>query len=290
MWEKKIDYIKVDKNKMINRSSVIQANINVHSKLAKHYNHNEPHFRSENISKVKSNLEEIIKEYSEVNLLDVGCGTGFIINIVKGMCDKVYGIDATQEMLNQVEKSENVALINGIAEELPFEDGKFDVVTAYSFIHHLYSYEDALKEMYRVLKPNGTLYIDLEPNKLFWDEIKTVPDKEFDKLHDVVKREVNSIYYTGDKLQADFEINPKEFDQAEYYKNIKGGINPYILEEQLKALGFKQVSVSFEWFIGEGYYLHNTSDNEYRNVSSFLEIIQPLSHKMYKYFKVIAKK
>lgn len=275
---------------MINRESVIQANINVHSKLAKHYNYNEPHFRSENILKVKENLKGIFENYSEVNLLDVGCGTGFIINIVKDLCSKVYGIDATQEMLNQIESSENVTLINGIAEELPFENETFEVVTAYSFIHHLFSYEDVLSEMYRVLSPGGTLYIDLEPNKLFWDEIKQIPKENFDSLHSIVKREVDSIYYTGDKLQNDFEINPEEFDKAEYYKNIKGGIDPIVLKNQLQELGFKDIQISYEWFIGEGYYLHNTSQEEYNGVSQFLKNIQPLSNKMYKYFKVIAKK
>lgn len=152
-------------------SEVVKANVAVHTLMADSYNTNEPHFRPENQAKVRRNIEQVKQTTNGNRLLDIGCGTGFIINLAKDLFAEIHGVDITQAMLSKIDTSVgNITLHNTIAEKLPFEDGYFDVVTAYSFIHHLEDYRPVLSEVKRVLKPEGIFYIDLEPNKLFWEK------------------------------------------------------------------------------------------------------------------------
>jgi ubiquinone/menaquinone biosynthesis C-methylase UbiE len=273
----------------ISREEVIKANRIVHSQLASVYNINEPHYKEENILKVTKNLKEIAKKYNNPFLLDIGCGTGFIIDIAKNIFSEVHGLDATEEMLNRVKvDKDNINLYHGIAEELPFDNESFDVVTAYSFIHHLYYYKDVLREVYRVLKPGGTFYIDLEPNKLFWEAIKELKVKN--EYSEIVRREIDSVTYTGKKLNEEYGINPNDFDKAEYYKNIVGGIDPNRFLNDLQEVGFSNFYHEFTWFLGEGYYIHNQKEEVSSSIRSYLETIAPLSSRLYKYVRFIVTK
>jgi SAM-dependent methyltransferase len=53
-------------------------------------------------------------------------------------------------------------------DELPFADGSFDIIGAYSVLHHIPDYLFALREMVRVLRPGGLLYIDHEFSDRAW--------------------------------------------------------------------------------------------------------------------------
>ncbi|OES46066.1 class I SAM-dependent methyltransferase [Domibacillus iocasae] len=273
----------------ITRDEVIKANQAVHSQLAAVYNTNEPHFREENVLKVTKNLKTISDKYISPKLLDIGCGTGFIIDIAKNLFTEVHGIDATEEMIDKVKvDTDNITLHHGIAEELPFKDNEFDVVTAYSFIHHLYNYTDVLKEVNRVLKPGGTFYIDLEPNKLFWDAIKDL--KLDNKYSDIVGKEIDSVIATGKQLNEKYGIDPEDFDKAEYHKNIVGGIDPERFLLDLKEAGFSESNYEFAWFLGEGQYVHNEKEEVYEAVNYYLQKVAPLSAHLYKYVKFVSVK
>ncbi|AFY91019.1 class I SAM-dependent methyltransferase [Chroococcidiopsis thermalis] len=108
-------------------------------------------------------------------VLDVGCGTGSLAIAVKtrvGATGEVYGIDASPEMVEVARRKVSqigvdVAFQVGLIENIPFPDCTFDVVLSSMMLHHLPG--DDLKrqgfaEMYRVLKPGGSLSIvDIEP-------------------------------------------------------------------------------------------------------------------------------
>ena len=65
----------------------IKANIAVHSAMADEYDTAEPHFRPESVNRVKSIIEDAIQSINTKNALDLGCGTGFMINILKEYFD-----------------------------------------------------------------------------------------------------------------------------------------------------------------------------------------------------------
>ncbi|HFU74951.1 MAG TPA: class I SAM-dependent methyltransferase, partial [Arcobacter sp.] len=251
-------------------NKIIEANIEVHTKMADSYN-NEPHFKMENQNKVKNILIELQKSINGKNLLDVGCGTGFIINLAKDLFEEIHGIDATQAMLDKVDiSSGNITLHNGVAENLPFDNETFNMVSSYAFLHHLEDYSLVLKEVYRVLKNGGIYYIDLDPNKHFWDSIAHLDKSEQNKYSKIVQREIDSVLHTDEKVMEEFGIEPEIFNNAEYTKSILGGIDPEVLKKIALEIGYSKVEYKYDWFLGQGNIMHEHSFDEATKIDNFL--------------------
>jgi len=100
-------------------------------------------------------------------VLDVGCGTGTLAITAKqhvGPTGKVYGLDASQEMLARAEKKARkegveVAFKAGVVEQMPFPDAQFDAVLSTVMLHHLprKARLQCVREMRRVAKPGGRI-------------------------------------------------------------------------------------------------------------------------------------
>ena len=103
-------------------------------------------------------------------MLDVGCGGGFTIRrLLKRSKDaQVYGIDISEESVAKAKKvnadvlEKQVFVRQGSAEMLPYEDGKFDLVTAVETVYFWPNLPGCLQEVRRVLKPGGKFAILVE--------------------------------------------------------------------------------------------------------------------------------
>lgn len=107
-------------------------------------------------------MSEYLKNIDYNKLLDIGCGTGYLINMLKKYkaTAEFYGLDLSEEMIN-ISKSKNIKdaeFILGSANKLPFNDNTFDIVTCIQSFHHYPYPDEAMKEVYRVLKKGG-IYI-----------------------------------------------------------------------------------------------------------------------------------
>jgi len=268
-------------------SEVISANVEVHTRMADTYNQNEPHFRPENQAKVRSKLERL-KSGGGNFLLDVGCGTGFIIDLAHDLFGEIHGVDVTQAMLDKVDVSRgNIKLHNAAAEELPFPDAYFDVVTAYAFIHHVEDYKKIVGEILRVLKPGGRVYIDLEPNRLFWEAMKNLEERPMAHVQyaAIVRKEIDSVLHTDDKVYEEFGIEESVFNKAEFTKSILGGLDPWGFQRDCREIGFSRCEVTFEWFLGQGAVMHGQSFQDASTVEAYLRSILPLSAHLFKYLE-----
>lgn len=90
-------------------------------------------------------------------LLDVACGTGDLsIEIFEKTGAEVIGVDFCRPMLELAkEKTQRICFIEGDALRLPFADETFDAVTIGFGLRNLSSTELGLRELRRVLKPEG---------------------------------------------------------------------------------------------------------------------------------------
>ena len=271
-------------------TKIIDANIEVHTKMADSYN-DEPHFRQENQDKVKNILKDLQAKTNSKTLIDIGCGTGFILELAKEFFDELHGIDATQAMLDKVDVSSgNITLHNGIAEKLPFDNNSFDMATSYAFLHHLEDYTLVLKEALRVLKKDSLYYIDLDPNRHFWKEMDNLEKSKNLEYSNLVKKEIDSVLHTDDKVMEEFGISPEVFNSAEYTKSILGGIDPEELCAIALKLGYSEANFEYIWFLGQGSIMHEHSFEEAEAIDNYLQSIMPLSKHLYKYVKIILKK
>jgi ubiquinone/menaquinone biosynthesis C-methylase UbiE len=104
-------------------------------------------------------------------VLDIACGPGFVALEFAKHARKVVGVDLTAEMLKkaralaQQESLQNVAFRRADVNHLPFSDATFDLVVTRASFHHFPEPERVLKEMARVIKPNGRILISDNTSK-----------------------------------------------------------------------------------------------------------------------------
>lgn len=101
-----------------------------------------------------------------VTILDVGCGTGANLEMLAEFGD-AEGVDVSDDALKFC-RAKGLKTHKGLAEELPFEDESFDVVTALDVVEHLDDDIAGLKEMHRVLRRGGKTLIFVPAFMWLW--------------------------------------------------------------------------------------------------------------------------
>lgn len=96
-----------------------------------------------------------------LELLDVGCGGGFLSNYMAKNGFKVTGVDMSEpslEVARRYDESRSVTYRHADAHHLPFEDGSFDVVCAMDFLEHVDKPALVVREVSRILRPGGMFF------------------------------------------------------------------------------------------------------------------------------------
>ncbi len=93
-------------------------------------------------------------------ILDAGCGTGGMLETLRRY-GQVFGADASQIALRLASTRAAAPLIQADVCRLPFSSESFDLVTSFDVIYHsrVSHDEEALREMARVLRPDGLLLL-----------------------------------------------------------------------------------------------------------------------------------
>jgi len=106
-------------------------------------------------------LLETVRLMGVSRALDVGCGLGFpLLELAMRLGEgaKVYGIDPWKQAIERARMKArvmgigNVEIIEGVAEDLPFDDGFFDLIVSNNGINNVQDLPKALKEIRRVSK------------------------------------------------------------------------------------------------------------------------------------------
>ncbi len=100
-------------------------------------------------------------------VLEIGCGTGYFTKEIAKTGVSVTAIDISPELLTIAKeeiKDKKVTFVIENAYEMSFEDHSYDSIVGSSVLHHL-DIEKAVSEMFRVLKPGGTIFFT-EPNMM----------------------------------------------------------------------------------------------------------------------------
>ena len=143
-------------------------------------------------------------------------GGALSFKIAEKGCE-VYGVDISEDTINSAKRlaeREKIACAFkiGSAEDLPYPDGYFDKVVCSSSLEHFKDDIKALKEMCRVLKPNGSVVLTT-------DSFTYPIEDELRERHREIAYVVN--YYTPDKLKERFEIAGFVMTQSKYLLNSR---------------------------------------------------------------------
>lgn len=160
-------------------------------------------------------------------VLDVGCGNGLVArNLLHA---KVVGIDPNPGYEFG---------IKGSADDLPFADNGFDMVTCFDVLEHIENDHQAIAEIHRVLKPQGTAYISVPLYPSLWsrhDEVlghyrRYEQGQVTQMLEARGFREIRRKYFLGTMLPAIYLIRKLFPRQKVVSKTDVGKFDP-ILEK-----------------------------------------------------------
>ncbi len=113
-------------------------------------------------------MVETAKPTAEMRVLDVGCAAGHTAFAFAPYVREVIGVDLSEGTLKEATKQARDKNFNHVnfqlasANNLPFADNDFDIVTCRYVAHHFPDLGPALGEIFRVLKPGGVfLLVDI---------------------------------------------------------------------------------------------------------------------------------
>jgi len=98
---------------------------------------------------------------SGIRILDAGCGTGFNLDYYRSSSKMLFGLDLAAAAMDYVRGRNIKNAAQGSVTAIPYRTGIFDLVFSFEVVTQLrYEFhDDALREMHRVLKPGGSLFI-----------------------------------------------------------------------------------------------------------------------------------
>jgi ubiquinone/menaquinone biosynthesis C-methylase UbiE len=209
--------------------------------------------------------EERLPLYLKVGLkdahlvLDVGCGSGFVTrDIARLTKGTVVAIDGSTHLLSVSQKIlkeyKNTTLCNADAQQLPFADNSFHLITCNLLLMWADDPQAVVNEMARVVKPKGKILASLEPDyggKIHWPENKNVDPLfagEAIRNNRIWSCEEDKQYYLHSrdfyiKILKDAGRSEKEIDEWEYefLRSLDDGVQLNFFP-QFYAIGIKPKS------------------------------------------------
>jgi ubiquinone/menaquinone biosynthesis C-methylase UbiE len=111
--------------------------------------------------------ELLIEDIRDKKLLDAGCGTGWFSKFSAERGANVTSMDLGENLLAKVALKCKSERIVGSILEIPFQDNVFDYVISSEVIEHVPDPFKAMQELFRVLKPGGSMVLTT-PNKVWY--------------------------------------------------------------------------------------------------------------------------
>ena len=265
-----------------------EANIRYHTAMADTYDKDQPHFSRENTERVEVILEGYAQKHGNSTLLDVGCGTGYILRIARKVFTNVVGVDITPAMLEKARAIGGVTVHEACSDSIPFPSSSFGVITAYGFLHHLSNLLPTLREIYRCLRAGGVFYADQDPNYYCWQALKFLSSYDHScRVSGVLQNEIESIRDVANTLNERYGLDEQTVRDAEYHKYHEASLREDNLRYLLDLAGFKNVKVHYHWYLGQGKQADKALTAK---IHEELLALLPLSRPLFKYISLEAIK
>jgi ubiquinone/menaquinone biosynthesis C-methylase UbiE len=158
----------------------IARNIAVHDRIARKYEtiHDEifNDIEQKRLQAALKRARDLVQTGSDpLHALDLGCGSGNLTRHLLNLGMDVTSADVSSGFLDLVRSrypAASALQMNG-SDLSTVPNGSFDLVATYSVIHHIPDYLRAIREMARVCKLDGVVFIDHESNEEFWSGDET---------------------------------------------------------------------------------------------------------------------
>ena len=195
---------------------------------------------------IKNKLLELVGDYEDKSILDIGCGIGNFCKAFSDKAKKIIGIDISFRVIEYAKQNNNADNIEYIVYDiakLKEINEKFDIIFSDMVFNYIEDYDKLLKDIYNCLNPNGTVVISqIHPistaslGESSWVEEEGKLRFKLDNYSNVSKRKRE--YFTGT-----FELYHRRFEELINIaiKNgfsIEGVYEPYITEKEYNRPSF----------------------------------------------------
>jgi ubiquinone/menaquinone biosynthesis C-methylase UbiE len=215
-------------------------------------------------------------------ILDIGCGTGNLLNYLAKKDKKSYffGVEIEKETIKRANKNKyckREEFVLGDAEKLPFKNNFFDEIYCYEVLEHVENLDKVLNEINRVLRKQGKLRITVPLEKSEKILIKYNPDypKQIGHKRFFSKEEIEKIL-----KKKDFGIKfHKTCNAIEhlYWRHVfkRGGrIINQLGEVDKRASKWMRIS-SLALSRELGYNIDQTNNKKYKLIMKFFILFVP---------------
>jgi len=181
-------------------------------------------------------------------ILDIGCGNGIFLSMMKQNGWDTYGLEVSEACVIEANKA-GINVLMGKLEESNFHNKQFDVIVANQVLEHVYDPVNFLIECRRILKDDGILILGV-PNfesydaKLFkehWTALQ-VPTHLYHFTHDTIN---NLLKKTGFNSNFKYQSILMQYNKQYINKNLHN----YFNNNQNKISHFKKISIIINLFI-----------------------------------------
>jgi ubiquinone/menaquinone biosynthesis C-methylase UbiE len=178
------------------------------------------------------------------SILDLGCGEGTRLGLIKGDGKNLTGIDVSEMAIKKAKaKYPQNSFVSGNIEKLPFPDGSFDFVYSAFVFEHLDKPEEVLQEALRVLKPGGKLLI-IAPN--YGAPNRASPPYKGNRINKLINGLIHDFSLSN---ELDWQKVKPITDADTYEMDWDTTVEPYLgsLIQYLKSLGLKIIKAASSW-------------------------------------------
>lgn len=155
---------------------------------------------------VLDTIDRYLEKSDGPNILDIGCGTGVMLDAL-GETGKVCGMDMSDEAISFTREIFSGPVEKGsLPDDVPYENGSFDLITALDVIEHIDRDLDSLKTIHALLAPEGKVIITVPAYMFLWSA--------FDDLNEHKRR------YTRPELERKLLDAGFRIEKLSYYNTL----------------------------------------------------------------------
>ena len=134
--------------------------------------------------KAQKKILELLSNKIEEPVLDLACGTGFLIKLLSNKLSKIYGNDFSSEMVKIARKNSKFPITNNDAETLNSYTNKFRTIISCNLFFYLQNRKNSIERWVKLLDSNGKIiFIEEHP---FIKPKSEEMDKHTEELMDLI--------------------------------------------------------------------------------------------------------
>lgn len=229
----------------LTREKVLEENKRVHKLENKLYLDRHPeqtNFYQSRILKRTVNQVCSLMNPTGGDILELGCGTGYLYLEFLKRGHKITGVDLSVEMINVLEgripkdcREQSKLVVSDVETFADIDDKKYSTIILSALLHHLHDFESVIKVYCDRLIPGGIFLIFFEPLK---QGIKS-------PIRYAIHKTLASIdedFYQRKMARCGVSLLEEEYHVSDYQRRF-GGIDPYKLSDLFTAEGLKILEI-----------------------------------------------